>query len=76
MRRKDLTYILGSVCQDGVVLVGDRKISGADYPWEDKVFMDIPNFVVASSGVYALFDKFRYTNVIHFDFGLKFKTLA
>lgn len=58
-RGKELTYILGSQCKDGIVLVGDRKISGAEYPWEDKIFMDISNLVVGSSGVYALFDKFR-----------------
>jgi 20S proteasome alpha/beta subunit len=60
LNRRDLTYIFGSKCIDGVVLVGDRKISGGtDVLYEDKIFMDIPPIVVGSSGVYALFEKFR-----------------
>jgi 20S proteasome alpha/beta subunit len=43
-----------------VVLVGDRKITdGTDILYENKLFMDIAPLVVGSSGVYALFEKFR-----------------
>jgi 20S proteasome alpha/beta subunit len=59
-RREPLTYILGSRCKDGVVLLGDRKVTnGTDVLYEDKIFMDRPPIVVGSSGVYALFEKFR-----------------
>ncbi len=47
---------------NGVVLIGDRKLTlqgGADLDYEDKVFMDIINVVIGSSGVLGLFDKFR-----------------
>lgn len=61
-KRKELTYILGSRCKDGVVLVGDRKITmegGADHDYEEKLFVDIHPMVVGSSGVSGLFEKFR-----------------
>ncbi len=57
-----MTYILGSKCTDGVVLVGDRKVTeegGTDFFWEDKIFMDISPIIVGSSGVLGLFEKFR-----------------
>jgi len=57
-----MTYILGSRCIDGVVLIGDRKItieSGADADYEDKLFQDFTPLIIGSSGVQALFDKFR-----------------
>jgi len=60
--RTDMTYIIGARCKDGVVLVGDRKVtleSGTDFDFEDKIFMDVSNIIVGSSGVSGLFDKFR-----------------
>jgi len=60
--RRELTYILGSRCIDGVVLVGDRKVTlsgGTDFDFEDKILMDVEPMVVGSSGVSGLFDKFR-----------------
>jgi 20S proteasome alpha/beta subunit len=57
-----MTYILGSKCPDGVVLVGDRKITlegGAAHEYEDKLFIVAPWMVVGSSGVSGLFEKFR-----------------
>lgn len=57
-----MTYILGSVCSDGVVLVGDRKIvsgDGSSHELDDKLFMDVPGVIVGSSGVLGLFEKFR-----------------
>lgn len=59
---KGMTYILGSVCSDGVVLVSDRKItldSGAAHEYENKLFSDIQWMVVGSSGTFGLFEKFR-----------------
>ena len=61
-RLKGMTYILGSVCADGVVLVGDRKVTlgaGTTYEYEDKLFRDTPWMVVGSSGISGLFEKFR-----------------
>lgn len=61
-RLKDMTYILGSNCVDGVVLVGDRKIvsgDGSSHEYGDKIFMDAPYVVVGSSGTAGLFEKFR-----------------
>jgi 20S proteasome alpha/beta subunit len=58
---KDLTYILGTQCKDGIVLVGDKRVSrgyGA-YEYEDKIFSDVPGVVIGASGVVGLFDKFR-----------------
>jgi 20S proteasome alpha/beta subunit len=61
-----MTYILGSRCQDGVVLVGDRKLTAeTSYSFEEKIFMDVPPVVLASSGVYGLFDKFRNKVAAH-----------
>lgn len=57
-----MTYILGSVCTDGFVLVADRKImleGGAIHEFEDKLFMSVPWMVVGSSGILGLFEKFR-----------------
>jgi 20S proteasome alpha/beta subunit len=57
-----MTYILGSVCTDGIVLVADRKVmleGGAVHEYEDKLFMCAPWMVIGSSGVLGLFEKFR-----------------
>jgi 20S proteasome alpha/beta subunit len=58
-----MTYILGSNCTDGVVLVGDRKImlGSAKSEYEDKLFRDtlVPWMVAGSSGITGLFEKFR-----------------
>lgn len=57
-----MTYILGSVCTDGIVLVADRKVmleGGAIHEYEDKLFMCAPWMVIGSSGVLGLFEKFR-----------------
>jgi 20S proteasome alpha/beta subunit len=60
-KRREMTYILGSRCKDGVVLIGDRKVTGGtDVNYEDKLFMDIHPMVIGSSGVLGLFEKFRY----------------
>lgn len=59
---RGMTYILGSVCADGVVLVADRKIfleGGALHEFEDKLFVVQPWMVVGSSGILGLFEKFR-----------------
>jgi len=57
-----MTYILGARCKDGVVLIGDTKVTlegGTDFDYSPKIFKDIHPVVVGSSGVAGLFDKFR-----------------
>jgi len=57
-----MTYILGSVCSDGVVLVSDRKVMlhyGAVHEFEDKLFKVTDWMIVGSSGISGLFEKFR-----------------
>jgi 20S proteasome alpha/beta subunit len=61
-RPTNMTYILGSTCKDGVVLVGDRKIvygDGSSHDYDDKIFPLDPWMIVGSSGTLALFQKFR-----------------
>lgn len=60
-KRGPLTYILGARCADGIVLVGDRRITrgAGSIDYEDKIFSDVHNVVIGASGVVGLFDKFR-----------------
>lgn len=47
-----MTFILGSRCTDGVVLVADRKVTiaeGEDYDECDKLVGEIGHFVYGSS---------------------------
>jgi 20S proteasome alpha/beta subunit len=61
MLRRDLTYIPGGRCTDGIVLIGDRRVTrGSDgYEYEHKIFADVRNVVIGASGIVGLFDKFR-----------------
>jgi 20S proteasome alpha/beta subunit len=62
-----MTYILGAKCKDGVVLVGDRKLTTLDgslVGYVDKIF-HLPPIVVGGSGVSGLFEKFQ-TKVTHY----------
>jgi 20S proteasome alpha/beta subunit len=57
-----MTYILGVKCTDGVVLVGDRKVTyreNADVEFKPKLYSYYYPIVVGSSGSTFLFDKFR-----------------
>jgi len=59
---RDMTYILGSACSDGILLIGDRKVTlgdGTTHEYEDKLFENTPWMVVGSSGTSGLFEKFR-----------------
>ncbi len=57
----ELTFILGARATDGIVLVGDKKIthSYGSPSYEDKIFQDIPNIVIGAAGVMGVYDKFR-----------------
>lgn len=56
-----MTLILGSKCIDGIVLIGDKKMTrtSGSSTYEDKLFQDVPNVVLGASGVVGLYDKFR-----------------
>jgi 20S proteasome alpha/beta subunit len=57
-----MTFILGSRCKDGAVLVADRKITiggGEDYDECDKLFGEIHHVVYGSSGSTTMFELFR-----------------
>jgi 20S proteasome alpha/beta subunit len=60
-RRRNLTFILGAKCSDGIVMVGDKRVTRGTggYEYEDKIFSDVSNVVIGASGTVGLFDKFR-----------------
>jgi 20S proteasome alpha/beta subunit len=61
-KRPLMTFILGSHCKDGLVLVADRKITigqGEDYDECDKLFGEIRHVVYGSSGDAGMFELFR-----------------
>lgn len=58
----DLTLIIGANCQDGVVLVGDKKITvgqGTDFGFAKKIFMPFNQVIVGSSGMSGIFRDFQ-----------------
>ena len=49
-----MTYIVGARCSDGVVLIGDTKVtidSGADYAYSKKITIPLGNVVMGSAGI-------------------------
>jgi 20S proteasome alpha/beta subunit len=63
LAKKDMTYILGARCTDGVVLVGDTKITideGADFAYQKKIKRIFPqgNVVMGASGMGGLYKDF------------------
>jgi 20S proteasome alpha/beta subunit len=59
---RKMTFILGSRCKDGVVLIADRKITigeGEDYDECDKLFGEIRHVICGSSGDAGMFELFR-----------------
>jgi 20S proteasome alpha/beta subunit len=60
-KQPDLTYILGSRCVDGVVLIADRAFTvdyGAQTVYEDKLFEELPRAVIGFSGDRGIFELF------------------
>ncbi|MGQ0792032.1 MAG: hypothetical protein ACT4NJ_07430 [Nitrosopumilaceae archaeon] len=58
----DMTLIMGANCQDGAVLVGDKKITlgnGTDFTFAEKIFSPYSNVVVGSSGYGGLYRSFQ-----------------
>lgn len=61
---KDMTYILGAKCKDGIVLIGDTKITiegGTDFSYDKKIIVpiDLNNVVMGSAGAGGLFEEFQ-----------------
>lgn len=59
---KDMTYILGARCVDGVVLVGDTKITidqGADFAYAKKIISPLSTIAMGSSGMGGIFKDFQ-----------------
>jgi 20S proteasome alpha/beta subunit len=58
-----MTYILGSRCSDGVVLVADKKIitinGGAENKYSNKLLSDIDKVIIGYSGAKRIFESFR-----------------
>lgn len=57
-----MTLIMGANCSDGMVLVGDKKItigSGTDYSFANKIFSPYNNVVVGSSGFSGMYRSFQ-----------------
>ncbi len=62
LRKKDMTYILGAKCVDGVVLVSDTKVTideGADYAYSKKLFKPFTSIVMGASGLSGLYMSFQ-----------------
>lgn len=60
--KRNMTYILGARCTDGVVLVGDTKVTldgGADYAHSKKIFRPFASVVMGASGLSGLYKSFQ-----------------
>jgi hypothetical protein len=59
--RRDLTYILGAKYIDGIILIGDGRVTrgSGSYEYEDKIFAEVTNVITGASGIVGLFDKLR-----------------
>jgi len=60
--KKDMTYILGVRCADGVLLIGDTKVTiddGADYAYSKKIFKPFTSVVMGAAGASGLYKSFQ-----------------
>jgi len=60
--KNDMTYILGARCRDGVVLVGDTKVTvggGTDFQYAKKIVFPLGNVVMCSAGASGLYKTFQ-----------------
>jgi 20S proteasome alpha/beta subunit len=61
-RAREMTYILGSRCSDGVVVVADRKFTvdyGSSYLYDTKLVHEMGGIVVCFSGNRGVFELFQ-----------------
>lgn len=57
-----MTYILGARCKDGVVLVGDTKVTvggGTDFQYGKKIVQPLGNIIMGSAGASGLYKTFQ-----------------
>ena len=57
-----MTYILGARCKDGVVLVGDTKVTvggGTDFQYGRKIVQPLNNIIMGSAGASGLYKTFQ-----------------
>ncbi|MEX0595670.1 MAG: hypothetical protein WD512_04145 [Candidatus Paceibacterota bacterium] len=62
IKKKDMTYILGARCCDGVVLVSDTKVTidnGADFAYTKKLFKPFNSVVMGAAGISGLYASFQ-----------------
>jgi 20S proteasome alpha/beta subunit len=62
LAKRDMTYILGARCSDGVVLVADTKITideGAKFAYGKKLFKISDAVVMGASGISGFFSSFQ-----------------
>ncbi len=67
--KRVMTLIIGARCKDGVVLVGDRKVTiggGQSFDYSDKIFLPFTEVVMGSAGYGGLYKSFqnRILNVV------------
>ena len=71
--RKDMTYILGARCKDGVVLVGDTKVTvggGTDFQYGKKIVQPLSNVIMGSAGASGLYKAVQdriITAIVHME---------
>ncbi len=62
LAKKDMTYILGARCSDGVVLISDTKVTieeGADFTYSEKITNPLTTIVMGASGIGGLYKDFQ-----------------
>lgn len=60
--KNDMTYILGAKCSDGVVLVGDTKLTingGTDFEYSKKITFPLTNLAMGAAGSGGLYKDFQ-----------------
>ena len=61
-KKARMTYILGSRCRDGVVMIADRKFTvdyGSSYLHDNKLVHEVAGIVVGFSGSRGVFELFQ-----------------
>ena len=57
--KKDMTLIIGARCKDGVVFIGDKKVTEGTTSFPDKKIRIMPfGVAISGAGMGDFFDKF------------------
>ena len=62
-KQTPLTYILGSVCSDGIVLVADKKVTrgnGISFDFEEKIHGEFHGVLFGAAGSTGIYELLRY----------------